>query len=532
MDFSLSVENIEDKYLYLESSLAQYENLLKTIPQSYFLLMKDCKKNEMICPTIQSEMQNFIDEQKKYINVLEEQSKVFNNTLDDAVCVFMKQLEPFKTKSQEFIQLMTSVIQDIKDNLELKKKVIKETQENIQCIQKPCFVYQGSENKYFIDDSILENNPGSYFSTLYNDIQSHTTTGDIYIDTDESYLPQVLTYLKGDSISINKLKEIQKVDLAEKLAFYKVPFRVELLDLREPLEKHKIRMITSSGLICLNGENLKWFNDLMKKYRNRNTIISKNVQSIQFSEEKNMYMINIDVKDLSVLESYCAGHKIYVGLYNSYTSEEFLELLNNLCIPITKQLIQEYHTFDGSTLVTTEYDKQLTTWIGDTHPWTLLYKASRDGFSSSIFHDICDNHLNVIVLIKATINNKESIFGGFTSVGFSLGNNDEDLSFQDSLSYLFTLKTPNENQPLQYTNKKPESSSLYCSYHWGPLFVDGFYICNEANQSNYNCIYHSDKKSTYNDATHIFYNAFSITDSQDPIYFKVDDYEIFEKKTS
>ena len=46
--------------------------------------------------------------------------------------------------------------------------------------------------------------------------------------------------------------------------------------------------------------------------------------------------------------------------------------------------------------------------------WTLLYRATRDGFGSDDFHSKCDGQPNTLTIFKA----KESsyIFGGFTTV--------------------------------------------------------------------------------------------------------------------
>jgi hypothetical protein len=48
--------------------------------------------------------------------------------------------------------------------------------------------------------------------------------------------------------------------------------------------------------------------------------------------------------------------------------------------------------------------------------FSLLYRASRDGFGTEVFHSKCDEHENTLTILKA----KESsfIFGAFTSVAW------------------------------------------------------------------------------------------------------------------
>jgi hypothetical protein len=48
--------------------------------------------------------------------------------------------------------------------------------------------------------------------------------------------------------------------------------------------------------------------------------------------------------------------------------------------------------------------------------YSLLYKATRDGFKISKFHELCDNKGATISFIKSKDHNK--IFGGFTPIGW------------------------------------------------------------------------------------------------------------------
>ena len=51
--------------------------------------------------------------------------------------------------------------------------------------------------------------------------------------------------------------------------------------------------------------------------------------------------------------------------------------------------------------------------------WSLLYKATRDGFSAGNFHRKCDNVDNTLTIVKVTSGN---IFGGFTVKKWSSNN--------------------------------------------------------------------------------------------------------------
>lgn len=62
----------------------------------------------------------------------------------------------------------------------------------------------------------------------------------------------------------------------------------------------------------------------------------------------------------------------------------------------------------------------------------LLYKASRDGYLSSVFHNFCNNQGPTLTLIR---NDQNRVFGGFTTVSWR-----SDSSFSpDPYSFLFSL---------------------------------------------------------------------------------------------
>jgi hypothetical protein len=107
--------------------------------------------------------------------------------------------------------------------------------------------------------------------------------------------------------------------------------------------------------------------------------------------------------------------------------------------------------------------------------WTLLYRATRDGFSAANFHSKCDGHSNTLTLFKA----KETshIFGGFTSISWeSFGQYKSDPN-----AFLFSL-TNRDNQPCKI-RQIYKSNSIYCGSYFGPIFGfgDDIHIGNNAN---------------------------------------------------
>jgi hypothetical protein len=67
-----------------------------------------------------------------------------------------------------------------------------------------------------------------------------------------------------------------------------------------------------------------------------------------------------------------------------------------------------YITLDSQILSTDDVE-HLKKWIGKDFKAELLYRATKDGWSSADFHRLCDNKGPTIVVCKS---NHDKIFGG------------------------------------------------------------------------------------------------------------------------
>ena len=71
--------------------------------------------------------------------------------------------------------------------------------------------------------------------------------------------------------------------------------------------------------------------------------------------------------------------------------------------------------FEGSSILSTEQRQTLTNWLQDTltsasHSYSLIYRASRNGWTASNFHSCCDRKGPTVTVVKSGNN----IFGGYT----------------------------------------------------------------------------------------------------------------------
>lgn len=99
--------------------------------------------------------------------------------------------------------------------------------------------------------------------------------------------------------------------------------------------------------------------------------------------------------------------------------------------------------------------------------YRLIYKASKDGDSANKFHNKCDKHSNLIILIKTK---KGLRFGGFTSAKFRSSSH---LKY-DNDAFLFSLDIK------KVFNIIPNSYAIYCYDNTGPSFYKGsLYVPNK-----------------------------------------------------
>ena len=119
--------------------------------------------------------------------------------------------------------------------------------------------------------------------------------------------------------------------------------------------------------------------------------------------------------------------------------------------------------------------------------FTLLYRASRDGFQASNFQAKCDNQPRTLTIIKTT---KGFIFGGYTAVAWNSTGNYKT----DPTAFIFSLVNI-RSTPLLIPVKVESVFSIYCNGSYGPTFGGGhdIYIANNSNTetTSYSSLGHS-----------------------------------------
>ena len=119
--------------------------------------------------------------------------------------------------------------------------------------------------------------------------------------------------------------------------------------------------------------------------------------------------------------------------------------------------------------MTVEFKKndqvQMSKWIGGKKKFTLLFKASTDGCTSTAFHNKCNNKGPTVTILYNTNN---SVYGGYTSVNWrSCGN-----YVQDAKAFLFRLYQNGAWKPVQMTVQNT-AQAIYDDASYGPTFGGG-----------------------------------------------------------
>ena len=130
------------------------------------------------------------------------------------------------------------------------------------------------------------------------------------------------------------------------------------------------------------------------------------------------------------------------------------------------------------------YKNQLLEWSNhdSKQKISLLYKASRDGFTGIDFHSKCDNEGETWTVIQDV---KGNIFGGYTKFSW----NSIDDSVFDPNAYIFTLVNPHNIPPTKYKVTPGYQHSINDFSGFSPMFGGGvdIYVSEQSDTNKRSC---------------------------------------------
>ena len=190
---------------------------------------------------------------------------------------------------------------------------------------------------------------------------------------------------------------------------------------------------------------------LNKKELEKDSIIKELCKKINILEEENKNLKN-ETKSLKD-EIKVIKDELNVIKKWKEDNEKEKENKKKLKSVIDSKILAKFEDYQFIEKIYRDSDKN---FINKKLKMKLLYRVSRDGDSSSTFHQKCDNIKDTITLVKTK---NDLIFGGYTNETW----NGSDYK-KDDKAFCFSIDLKKK-----YNNKKTDYS-IYCTKGYGPCF--------------------------------------------------------------
>eukprot|EP00026_Physarum_polycephalum_P011172 Phypoly_transcript_11374.p1 GENE.Phypoly_transcript_11374~~Phypoly_transcript_11374.p1 ORF type:complete len:383 (-),score=71.38 Phypoly_transcript_11374:32-1180(-) len=172
-------------------------------------------------------------------------------------------------------------------------------------------------------------------------------------------------------------------------------------------------------------------------------------------------------------------------------------------------------SMDSGEFLTLAAISSLKLWLPK-KKFSLMYKASRDGFAASEFHKRCDNRGPTLTLIHSSLG---YTFGGYSPLPRDLSGS----HFVHPASFIFSLTNPHALPPTKFLLSPGESRVVQCQTTNGPIF--GNDICVDSNSHLENSASVFNFPDFYSDTTGKGYLIF--TGSRNFITREIEVYAVF-----
>lgn len=334
----------------------------------------------------------------------------------------------------------------------------------------------------------------TYFDSIISQPENCQRDSDnaVFIDRNPAYFSIILDFLRCQSTQTEFVipHEINLRTLRTEAVFYRVDDLVQLID----------------------KQSLIWKLSDLCKYLNLFRIIKK-------EGRKNRWKYW-----LLVLQIFLTG--LAIKTHDNQTTSVRQEIITELNC---EQNIFSYDITSSEILNSDQVTKLLTLCEFKTNQkFHLLYRGSKDGYSSDQFHSKCDNHSPTLTIIQST---DGYIFGGYSEATWDKYYTGYKVDFH---AFLFTLVNK-YNDPRKLLVKRGgafEMFSIFSNSSCGPVFGDAFenslsysddseFDLFIADQSNLNNL-------SYTKLAYVNYRNGRLPTTEDPYRFKVTDIEVYK----
>jgi len=110
----------------------------------------------------------------------------------------------------------------------------------------------------------------------------------------------------------------------------------------------------------------------------------------------------------------------------------------------------------------------LDTWVRNAgkSQYSLLFRASRDGFAVGTFHQKCDDQGATVCVIRSESNH---VFGGYTETSWKHAG----AWVRDDKAWIYLLRSAKGDRPEQWIPIKNPECAIYTNNSYGPTFGAG-----------------------------------------------------------
>ncbi|RGB40378.1 TLD-domain-containing protein [Rhizophagus diaphanus] len=123
-----------------------------------------------------------------------------------------------------------------------------------------------------------------------------------------------------------------------------------------------------------------------------------------------------------------------------------------------------------SRIITSQHAELISRWVSrsdntnnltSSYRFELILRGSRDGFTHSKFHEICDNQAHTVIIIKVKDSNE--VLGGYNPIGWK----SDYSSVYNKDCFIFSFK---KNSYILSRAKGGKINAIYNNPHRGPSF--------------------------------------------------------------
>jgi hypothetical protein len=289
---------------------------------------------------------------------------------------------------------------------------------------------------------------------LKNLIESHSYLSEDEISLKQKFGESIRKFCEFyDEIVLNKNKiESDVFDHFQEIRFQVDEHREELkkriddialamIDETNKFQEKYLKELKESFSSFDDSQSLEnQLHEIEETFRNPNLLIEK-IKEMQQTQEESLDDIQLMLNEMNRVKANLMATNEFKPNLSSFNQ---VEGTSSLFGSIKLSGYSKVNSFKGQILTDEQQCLGLIKLceFSPNDKWSLLYRATRDGFEPNDFHSKCDNKSNTLTIVKA----KESgfIFGGFTSVEWD----GSDRYKSDLNAFIFSLTNKDKKSGL------------------------------------------------------------------------------------